>query len=102
MRSAWADLRGLWRRFGPFGSKRWWWLGAFAIILIVIVIVALANEGSNTDWSGMVTIATYGEGEQVRVKKGLLYFVGFLLWIFVMNLGDRGTTTCNYPKGGRI
>ena len=88
MSGAWTDLL----RF----LRRWWWLVAIlAVCAIVLLVVGSLVDASDDEWSNMVTIATYGDGEKIQVKESILWAAGFLLFTLFSSFGSRGTT-CKY------
>lgn len=68
-------------------KHKWWMLMAvFFAVIVIAIIVSIASGTGSTDWGELVTVATYGHGEKIQVSKGLLYFVGFVIWMLVLGV----------------
>jgi hypothetical protein len=80
--------------------RKFWRAWAFWIPLVVVIAIALfvwaimGIDSSNNDWSGMVTIITYGDGQKIQVRESILWVVGFLVWTAIVSFADR-------PKGDK-
>jgi hypothetical protein len=76
-------------------SKKWWRAWAFWIPVVVIIVIVLlvwlvsGIDTDNTDYKEMITVITYGHGEKIQVEKGVLYGIGFMVWMLVLSLANR-------------
>lgn len=91
--------------FEEYIARNWKrYIFGFAITALCVgvsILIASSLSDVNHDWSRMVTIATYGDGEKIEVRESVLWIAVFLLWTLFTSFGRHGSRrgSCNCKCG---